>query len=233
MRAEIATNVPDMPSRAQAELVIFDCDGVLVNSEPISNRVLAEAIGEAGLTMSTEEVARGFEGMRLRDIQAAVERRLGRSLPSGWLASFERRRATEFAAGLDAIPGVVEALAELSEAGLAMCVASQASREKVELVLGLAGLAGHFQADALFSSQMVERGKPHPDLFLLAASSMGSQPARCVVIEDGALGVRAARLAGMRALGYAPEDEASERLRQEGAVTFASMADLAVLLGLD
>jgi HAD superfamily hydrolase (TIGR01509 family) len=232
MKTKIAPDAPDMPPRARTELVIFDCDGVLVDSEPISNRVLAKAIGEAGLNTSAEEVARRFEGMRLRDIQVEVERQLGRSLPSGWLTTFERRRAAELAAGLDSIPGIADALDALRRTGLQTCVASQASLEKVELVLGLAGLAERFQTDALFSSRMVERGKPHPDLFLLAASSMGVRPARCVVVEDGTPGVHAARLAGMRVLGYAPDEEAGERLGRAGATTFGSMADLPGLLGL-
>lgn len=214
-----------------SELVIFDCDGVLVDTEPVSNRVLAAAIEEAGLAMDAEEVAREFEGMRLDDIAAAVEQRLGSRLPEDWVAAFEERRAAEFRKGVQAIPGVAAALSWIDEAGMLTCVASQASREKTELTLGLSGLIRHFEAEALFSSRMVERGKPDPELFLLAARSLGCEPAECVVVEDGVLGARAGRAAAMRVLGYAPNGN-GERLAQEGAETFGSMAELPALLGL-
>ncbi len=220
-------------------LVIFDCDGVLVDSEPVSNRVLAEAIREAGVEIGAAEVAREFEGMRLADIAAEVGERRGAALPEGWIAEFEERRADEFRRGLEPIPGVDEALERICAAGIPVCVASQASREKTELTLGLTGLARHFEPEALFSSRMVPRGKPHPDLFLLAASEMGHEPERCVVVEDGVPGVRAAVAAGMRALGYAPgsrvdaEDLAGDRaalLASEGAEPVAGMHDLPALL---
>lgn len=212
-------------------LVIFDCDGVLVNTEPISNRVMTDAISETGLKMNIEEVTEAFEGMRLDDIAAALEERLGKRLPEGWVVAFEERRAAEFRKGVEAIPGVAEALASISAAGLQVCVASQASQEKMKLTLGLSGLIENFAKGSLFSARMVEQGKPHPDLFLLAARSMGFQPAGCVVVEDGVLGVRAGRVAGMEVLGYAP-DGRGDRLASEGARTFASMAELPRLLGL-
>ena len=221
------------PNRNQdaPELVIFDCDGVLVDTEPISNRVMADAIGDAGLAMSVEEVTKTFEGMRLDDIATSLEERLGKRLPEGWVAAFENRRAAEFRKGVEAIPGVAEALAAISAAGLSVCVASQANPQKIELTLGLSGLIENFEKGSLFSSRMVEHGKPHPDLFLLAAGSMGFRPAACVVVEDGVLGVRAGRLAGMEVLGYAPEGR-GDRLASEGARTFESMAELPGLLGL-
>jgi HAD superfamily hydrolase (TIGR01509 family) len=213
------------------KLVIFDCDGVLVDTEPVSKRVMAEAIGETGLAMSTEEVTAAFEGMRLDDIAAAVESRIGRALPEGWVARFEERRAIEFRKGVDAIPGIADALTTIAAAGVPTCVASQASRQKMELTLGLSGLISRFDQNSLFSSRMVERGKPYPDLFLLAAESMRVSPADCVVVEDGVPGARAARLAGMDVLGYAPSAN-GERLAREGAKTFESMAQLPALLGL-
>lgn len=212
-------------------LVIFDCDGVLVDSEPISNRVLAEAITDAGLVMSAEEVAEAFEGMQLDDIAAEVASRLGKKLPVTWVEAFEEQRAIEFKKGLDAVQGVADVLTQIRAAGVAICVASQASREKVELTLGLSGLTGHFESKALFSSRMVARGKPHPDLFLLAARSMGADISRCVVVEDGVLGTKGARLAGMRVLGYSPDGKGG-CLADEGATTFESMAELPALLGI-
>jgi HAD superfamily hydrolase (TIGR01509 family) len=218
-------------TKARRYLLIFDCDGVLVDSEPTSNRVLANAITQAGLPMGPEEVALTFEGMRLRDIQAEVERQLGRHLPNGWLARFETERAAAFARGLEAIAGVADVLSQASASGVTMCVASQASREKIELTLRLTGLRDYFPTPSLFSSTMVEHGKPHPDLFLLAAESMGFEPAQCIVVEDGVPGVRAGRRAGMRVLGYAPGSSA-DRLTSAGALVFTSMADLPGLLGL-
>jgi HAD superfamily hydrolase (TIGR01509 family) len=218
-------------TKTRRYLVIFDCDGVLVDSEPTSNRVLARAITEAGFPIGPAEVALAFEGMRLRDIQVEVERRLGNGLPEGWLAEFEAERAAAFEEGLTAIPGIASVLSRARAGGVPMCVASQARREKTELTLGLAGLNHFFPTSSLFSSAMVERGKPHPDLFLLAAGSMGFEPTECVVVEDGVPGVQAGRRAGMRVLGYAPGSSAG-RLRQAGARIFGSMAELPELLGL-
>jgi HAD superfamily hydrolase (TIGR01509 family) len=211
--------------------VIFDCDGVLVDSEPVSNRVLAAAISELGIPMSVEEASEAFAGWHLDEIAGEVAKRLEGDLPKGWVARFEARRADEFRKGLEAIPGVAEALTRIHAAGIPACVASQASREKVELTLGLSGLAAQFPAGALFSSRMVARGKPAPDLFLLAARTMRCEPGRCVVVEDGALGARASRLAGMAVLGFAPDGDGA-RLVAEGATPFESMQELPALLGI-
>jgi HAD superfamily hydrolase (TIGR01509 family) len=220
-----------MVTRVPAQLVIFDCDGVLVDSEPTSNRVLAAAISEAGLAIGPGEVEREFEAMRLADIQARVEERLGRPLGAGWLGDFERRREAAFRQGIDPVAGVVEVLRELRAAGRPICVASQARREKTELTLGLTGLRPYFDDAALFSSTMVARGKPHPDLFLHAAAAMGFEPARCAVVEDAVPGVEAALAAGMPALGYAPPGR-DDRLARAGARAFASMAELPGLLSV-
>jgi HAD superfamily hydrolase (TIGR01509 family) len=214
---------------ADPKLVIFDCDGVLVDSEATSNRVLAEAITEAGQAIDADEVSRQFEAMRLTDIQARVEERIGRQLGEQWLLDFERRREAAFRQGMDAIDGVEAVLGGLHAAGRPICVASQARREKTELTLGLTGLRRYFADSALFSSTMVERGKPHPDLFLYAAVTMGVEPSRCVVVEDAVPGVQGALAAGMPALGYAPPGS-DDRLARAGAHTFSAMADLPELL---
>lgn len=214
-----------------AGLVIFDCDGVLVDTEPVSNRLLAEAIGRTGIPMSVEEVTETFAGMRLQDIAAAVEKRLEEKLPGDWVAAFEKRRAAEFRKGVEAIPGIPDALASIKAAGIQVCVASQAAQEKTKLTLSVSGLITHFDEGALFSSRMVKRGKPSPDLFLLAARSMGFQPADCVVVEDGILGARGGARAGMRVLGYSPNGK-DGALAREGAATFQSMKELPALLGL-
>jgi HAD superfamily hydrolase (TIGR01509 family) len=212
-------------------LLIFDCDGVLVDSEPTSNRVLAAAISAVGLPMSAEQVVESFEGMRLADIQSGVEAQLGRKLPAGWLAGFEADRAAAFEKDLAPVPGIDAVLEEAVAAGIPMCVASQARREKTALTLGLTGLSRFFPERVLFSSTMVEQGKPHPALFLLAAETMGFDPADCIVVEDGVLGVEAGRAAGMRVLGYAAAERDLDRLSIKGAEVFGSMADLSALLG--
>jgi HAD superfamily hydrolase (TIGR01509 family) len=220
-----------MATPSPAVLAIFDCDGVLVDSEATSNRVLAAAITTAGLAIDASEVGHRFEAMRLADIQAQVEEAVGRPLGEQWLVDFERRREAAFREGMDAIDGVEAVLAGLRVAEIPICVASQARREKTELTLGLTGLRDYFDDSALFSSTMVERGKPHPDLFLHAAAAMGVEPARSVVIEDAVPGVQAALAAGMPALGYAPPGS-DDRLARAGARVFSSMAELPELLGV-
>jgi HAD superfamily hydrolase (TIGR01509 family) len=217
-------------TKGRRYLLIFDCDGVLVDSEPTSNRLLAAAISAVGLPMSAEQVAESFEGMRLADIQSGVEAQLGRKLPAGWLADFEADRAVAFEKDLAPVSGIDAVLEKAIAAGIPMCVASQARREKTALTLGLTGLSRFFPEAVLFSSTMVEHGKPHPGLFLLAAETMGFDPADCVVVEDGVLGVEAGRAAGMRVLGYAPAGCDPDRLSMNGAEVFRSIGDLPALL---
>ena len=218
-------------TKGRRYLLVFDCDGVLVDSEPTSNRVLAAAISAVGLPMRADQVAESFEGMRLADIQSGVEEQLGRKLPAGWLADFEADRAAAFEKHLTPVPGIDAVLEEAVATGIPMCVASQARREKTALTLRLTGLNRFFSEAVLFSSTMVEHGKPHPGLFLLAAETMGFDPADCVVVEDGVPGVEAGRAAGMRVLGYAPAGCDPDRLSKGGAEVFSSMVDLPALLG--
>jgi HAD superfamily hydrolase (TIGR01509 family) len=217
---------------ADGILVIFDCDGVLVDSEPTSNRVMARAIADAGLLMTPSEVAEAFQGMRLRDMQTTVEERLGRALPSSWLQTFERERAAAFERELAPVEGIAEVLRQVVDTGTCFCVASQASTTKMELTLGLTGLSPFFEEERIFSSTMVRHGKPHPDLFLLAAERMGYEPARCAVVEDGVTGVQGARRAGMTVFGYAPQEDGAQRLAAAGAEIFTSMEQLTQLLGV-
>jgi HAD superfamily hydrolase (TIGR01509 family) len=212
-------------------LVIFDCDGVLVDSEPISNGVLARLLSQEGLPTTLAESRRDYQGLLLSEVVQAAEARLGRPLPEGWLAGYERERADAFRRELRAVPGAEEAVREVSAAGAGVCVASQGRLEKIELTLGLTGLRKLFASDALFSAELVPRGKPYPDLFLHAARAMGSEPRRCTVVEDTPSGVTAAVAAGMRVLGYAAD--ADERaLKEAGGETFGSLDELSSLLGL-
>ncbi|MGI8712504.1 MAG: HAD family hydrolase [Solirubrobacteraceae bacterium] len=187
-------------------LVIFDCDGVLVDSETISARVLAGALTAVGLTTSADDALERYKGAHLRELAEDAQQRLGRPLPEGFLAAFERDRAREFRRSLRAIDGAAETVRAVTDAGLGVCVASQGRIEKTELTLGLTGLRPLFGEHALFSSYSVTRGKPYPDLYLYAAEQMRTDPADCVVVEDSAIGITAGISAGMRVFGYAADN---------------------------
>jgi HAD superfamily hydrolase (TIGR01509 family) len=215
----------------ETALVIFDCDGVLVDSEPISNRVLAESINRLGLAITPEQVESQFKGETLGLIQEVVEAGLGHRVPDGWLEEFDDRRARAFAEELKPIPGAREAVEGAIAAGLDVCVASQARLAKTQLTLGLTELIDLFEPDALFSSSMVRRPKPAPDLFLHAAAQRGHQPDECVVIEDSATGVTAALDAGMRVLAYDPGGTDGP-LREAGGEPLTAMRDALRAIGL-
>jgi HAD superfamily hydrolase (TIGR01509 family) len=216
----------------ELELVIFDCDGVLVDSEGISNDVLARLLSAQGLPTTLAQARRAYQGLLLGEVVASAEAKLGRPLPEGWLERYERERAAEFRRSLEAVPGAAAAVRHAIAAGMAVCVASQGKLEKTRLSLELSGLADLFAQEALFSAELVARGKPHPDLFLHAAREMGAEPSRCAVVEDTPSGVIAAVSAGMRAIGYAADsDEAA--LRAAGAEIVHSLDALAGLLEPD
>ncbi len=206
-------------------LVIFDCDGVLVDSEPISCRVMAEALREVGLPSSTEDCMREYMGRSWSDSLRMIERRLGEPLPEGFSEGFRARRDSALAAEVTAVDGIAEALERIEQD---LCVASSGSPEKIRLTLGTTGLLARFEG-RIYSAEQVERGKPHPDLFLHAAGELGYEPGECAVVEDTVVGVEAARGAGMLALGYSALVPA-ELLARAGARPFASMAELPGLL---
>jgi HAD superfamily hydrolase (TIGR01509 family) len=212
------------------DLVIFDCDGVLVDSEALANEILARALGAEGLAMDVAECRRRYVGLSMASVIAKVEAELGRALPDGWLDALQRETFAAFRDRLSAVPGVTQAVDAIRAAGLPVCVASSGSIEKMTLTLGLTGLAPRFEG-RLFSASMVTRGKPFPDLFLHAAAAMGVVPARAVVVEDSIPGVRAARAAGMRALAYARDGDPAA-LAAEGGEPFMDMDDLPRLVGL-
>ena len=213
------------------QLVIFDCDGVLVDSEVISNDVLARMLSAEGLPTTLAQARRDYQGLLLGEVVLGAEAKLGRALPGGWLDAYERERNDAFRRDLEAVAGAAEAVARVVAAGIAVCVASQGKPEKIRLSLELTGLCDRFSGAALFSAYEVPRGKPHPDLFLHAASKMTAEPDRCVVVEDTPSGATAAVAAGMRVLGYSADSD-EPALRRAGAETFTSMNQLPVLLGL-
>jgi HAD superfamily hydrolase (TIGR01509 family) len=211
-------------------LVIFDCDGVLVDSERISNDVLAAALRRQGLAISAQEAHDRYRGMFLSGIRADAERRLGAALPPDFVPTFERDREDAFRASLEAVPGAACAVREVRALGFDVCVASQGKLSETELTLRLTGLRDLFGPDALFSAHSVGRGKPAPDLFLHAAATMGWAPERCIVIEDTMIGVEAARAAGMRVIAYAPDGDAAA-FEAAGVETVGVLEELPHALG--
>jgi HAD superfamily hydrolase (TIGR01509 family) len=212
-------------------LVIFDCDGVLVNTEPLANASFSRAIRAQGLDWSPEEVLRRLMGLSLKSCVEVCEAELGRKLPHDFVEKMQAITYGMFRdAPLQPIAGVKDAVLALHEAGVATCVASSGAPEKMRFTLGLTGLWDLFEG-RIFSASQVPRGKPFPDLFLHAALSMNVQPFDCVVVEDSLPGVKAARAAGMRALAYAGEPYASPAaLAAAGGELFDDMRKLPGLL---
>ncbi len=213
------------------DLVIFDCDGVLVDSEGLSNGLLADMLTAQGLPTCLALARRTYQGLLLADVFALAESKLGRPLPADLPERFERERAVLFERELTAVAGAADAVRRVRAAGADVCVASQGRLEKIVLSLRLTGMLDLFDADALFSAHAVPRGKPHPDLFLHAARSRGVRPASCAVVEDTPSGVTAAVSAGMRTLGYAADSDASA-LVLAGAEILDSLDELPERLGL-
>jgi|SRR3954468_24178852 HAD superfamily hydrolase (TIGR01509 family) len=187
--------------RRSGRLVIFDCDGVLVDSEILACEVQARAITSYGLALTGKEVAARFLGISAKDMRTAVELDLGRPLPDDHEKRCGEELFDQFRRELKPVAGMVEVVQDLAAAGHARCVASSSSPERIALALEVTGLRDLF-GSYVFSSTMVARGKPAPDLFLFAAEAMGAASACCTVIEDSVSGIKAARSAGMRAIGF-------------------------------
>ncbi|MGF1455247.1 MAG: HAD family hydrolase [Alphaproteobacteria bacterium] len=217
---------------ASPGLVIFDCDGVLVDSEPLANASLAEGLQELGLAATPEETHSRYLGLSWTSVIADLEVRYGGPLPDGWLERVQARDRDLFRRHLKPIPGVEAVVARLRRLRVPYCVASSGSPDKMKLTLGVTGLLTYFQG-VMFSSTMVERGKPHPDLFQLAAERMGARPKDTTVIEDSLNGVKAAAAAGMTVLAFV-RDPLSDReaLAAAGGRLFETMDDLPALLAL-
>lgn len=215
-----------MPDAAMPALVIFDCDGVLVDSEVLGNRVLVEFLADLGVTMGVAEAVALFRGCKMADCVAEVERRLGRSAPSSFVEELRARTAAAFERDLRPVDGVAAAIDALT---IPICVASSGPMEKIRLALKVTGLLTKFEG-RIFSSYEVKSWKPEPGLLLHASRAMGAAPAACTVIEDSVPGVRAGVSAGMRVLGYAPDPQHAAVLAAEGAITFHTMSVLPRLL---
>ena len=208
------------------QLVIFDCDGVLVDSERLAVRVEAAVLAELGWPLSQAEVIERFMGRSQAFMAQAILDRLGDRLPGDWQDRLDRRYRAAFDAELAPVDGVVEALDRIATP---TCVASGGSHEMLRHTLGLTGLYQRFEG-RIFSASEVAEGKPAPDLFLHAAARLGAEPAACAVVEDSRYGVEAARAAGMRAFGYTGGLTPPSRLAGPGTVLFDDMRRLPDLL---
>ena len=209
-------------------LVIFDNDGVLVDSEPISNRLLAAYLTELGHPTSYEESIRDYMGSAMHRIHELVLERTGQRLPEDFDDVFHARVFAAFEQDLVAVAGASGVLEKLAADGVPYCVASSGSHERIRVGHRTTGLDRWFDEKRIFSSQDVGQGKPAPDLFLYAAERMGVAPERCVVVEDSPLGVQAAVAAGMDVYGFTamtPADKLAGATR-----LFSDMGELADLL---
>jgi beta-phosphoglucomutase-like phosphatase (HAD superfamily) len=213
---------------APLRLVIFDCDGVLVDSEPVSNRILAEDLTARGWPMDTAEATRRFVGTTLPDMRPVIEARLGARLPGSWSDEVAMRIVKALAEEATAIAGAVDALVAVTALGVPWRVASNSSHPEMRAKFARIGIA-ELVGNRAHSFTEVAAGKPAPDLFLAAAAAEGVTSRDCLVIEDSLTGVRAAVAAGMDCLGFAPHSDGAV-LRAAGAVPFHAMAELAGLI---
>jgi HAD superfamily hydrolase (TIGR01509 family) len=209
------------------QLIIFDCDGVLVDSERIAIRIDAQVYGSIGCPITEEEIIRLFVGRSDSEMNLEIERRLGRKLPANFDELSTPLYREAFKKELKPVAGIPELLRDLK---LGSCVASSGTHEKMQFTLGLTGLY-HFFEGRIFSALEVERGKPAPDLFLYAAKQMDVDPSACIVIEDSPYGIEAAIAAGMRAFAYSGGVVPRSRLERPGVTVFESMYDLPGLIG--
>jgi beta-phosphoglucomutase-like phosphatase (HAD superfamily) len=213
------------------DLVIFDCDGVLVDSEVISCRVHAETLTRHGYPITADQVLVRFLGVSDREARQTIESEMGRLLPQDFEAQIGHAALQRYASELTAIRYAGEAIDAI---GLPKCVASSGTHEKIRHGLTCAGLYDRLAPD-IFSATQVERGKPAPDLFLFAAERMHATPARCVVIEDSVPGIKGARAAGMTVLGFHGGSHCrpgyDDTLKKAGAtITFDDMRQLPDLI---
>lgn len=209
------------------DLVIFDCDGVLVDSETISNQVMVDNLAGYGLNLSLQNCMSMFVGGTMSGVRDTA-RKMGADLPDDWTEQIYAQIYDVLRAGVPVIPGIPELLIHLDERGIPFCVASNGRREKMQITLGQNGLWDRFQG-AIFSAHEVGSAKPEPGLFQTAAQHFGAKSP--VVIEDSVSGVTAAARAQMRCLGYAAHDDGPQ-LAALGAEVFCDMGQVPQLLGL-
>jgi len=209
------------------DLIVFDCDGVLVDSEVIVIEVEADLLTAGGFPITADEIAERYVGLSYPDMMRGLEAQFGRTVPDSLSQEVQDRAMLAFEGRLRPVPGIPELLNRHQGP---RCVASSSSPQRIDRSLGLTGLAHHFDPDHLFSATMVLNGKPAPDLFLHAADSLGVSPGSCLVIEDSPSGVTAARAAGMSVVGFVGGGHArpslARRLADAGAPLVVDRADL-------
>ncbi|MGB3179477.1 MAG: HAD family phosphatase [Albidovulum sp.] len=210
--------------------VIFDCDGVLVDSEPLTDMVIAKNLARYGLTLSVTQISGLFLGGTMAGV-GDTARKMGADLPEDWLDDIYDEIFARLAEGTDLISGIAGVLDRLDVAGIPYAVGSNGPHRKMEITLGQHPRIYARLTNRIFSRQDVASPKPAPDLYLHAARALNIAPKDCVVIEDSSTGVRAARAAGMTCFGYAPNGD-SAALEAQGAHIFHDMCDLPALLGL-
>ena len=210
--------------RGRHDLVVFDCDGVLVDSERLAVRTEAQILASLGWPLGEDEIVERFVGRSAALLQAEIERTIGRRID--WESEFESRYRDVFSRELRPVDGVVEALERIDAP---TCVASSGTHAKIRFSLGLTGLLDRFEG-RIFSAEDVDHGKPAPDLFLHAARQMGHPPGRCAVVEDSVSGVQAGLAAGMSVFAFAGGVTPRPRLALGGASVFETMAELPLLL---
>ncbi len=213
------------------EAILFDCDGVLVDSEPITNGVLRELLAESGWVMTAQQCMDYFVGKTVREERAMIEARTGQPLTEEWMDRFYQRRNRELEASLEIIAGALDAVVAAQEhTGRRIACASGADRFKVQMQLAKVGLIEFFEG-AIFSGHEMARSKPAPDVYLAAARHLHAVPQQCLVIEDSAPGVLAGVAAGATVWAYCPLPEQGPALLQAGANRLlAQMSDLPGLL---
>ena len=211
---------------SETDLVIFDCDGVLVDSEPLANDVLAACATRLGMPMDGAEAMATFKGMTMTQVHARLEAELGRRFAPDWLEGYDEDCHAVFREKLQPVPGALHLVARVEAAGLKSRVASQGKMEKMRITLGKVGLWEHFEG-RIHSATEVERPKPFPDLFIHAAREARVEPGRSVVIEDSLSGVRAARAAHMRVVCLAsPKDRMTAT--ELGALTVETLQEIGI-----
>jgi HAD superfamily hydrolase (TIGR01509 family) len=216
----------DKVNKSRFDLVIFDCDGVLVDSELITNRVFAGMLNEMGIAVSLDDVFEQFVGRSMPQCMELTAGLLGRPVPEEFAPEFQARAAAALKSELKAVPGIEEVLAGM---GIPYCVASSGTHEKMQTTLGVTGLLPKFQGK-MYSVTEVAQSKPAPDVFLHAAMQSGADASACAVIEDTPTGVRAGVAAGMTVFGYCAHTPRQWLIEAGAHYTFDLMRDLPGLI---
>lgn len=206
------------------DLIIFDCDGVLIDSEGVASALVADELSAMGWVMDAPEAMARFMGMSIADMQPLVEAAIGRAVPEGWQADLAGKLVERLKTESRLIPGAAALLHRVNALGFEWRVASNSSDEEMDVKFAQTGLAA-LTKGRTYSAARAGRAKPAPDVFLAAAASANVVPARCVVLEDSLLGVRGAVAAGMVCYGFAPHHDGSALLAEGARAVFADLDD--------